>query len=127
MFVTYLVASVGGLFILTALVIAVVDRATSSKHWRITPAIYPLVGSVFVDGMAMVTLAHIPYAMLDQPILGFRLITFTWSCLLIASFALALVSAIAARWNADPTGRAVKIGSVVLVIIFATGCVWYAV
>ena len=110
MFITMLTIGLGGLFVLIGWIIVLTDKGANT-HWRNRTALYSLTASVGLELMGTIVLSQIPYDIQDHEILGTRLVTFVWSCFLIASFVFVTTSMLLARKDIGPVKRTVQNGS----------------
>jgi hypothetical protein len=120
MFITMLTIVMGGLFVLVAWTNALTERIANG-HWSIPTALYAFTASVGLELAGHVVLSDIPYGMTDREVLGVSLVALIWSCFLLASFILLLVSMALVRRNSEPGKRIVQAGSKVLLVIAILG------
>jgi len=119
-FVSFSTIGLGTLFVLRALFI-VFSRRIKGKQWRVHIALIPFTASVGVAFVGLVALKHIPYDLQDSKILGWNLVSFVWSCFLVGSSALVLLSLVLVRRDSGPTRHTVQTGSIVLLTVDVLG------
>lgn len=122
LFLTYSTIGLGAMFMAAAWIEIVIDRSNGT-HWRIPTALYTFAASIGVELAAPIVLSHLPYYMTGREVLGLKLVACIWSCFLIASFMLLLVTLALARREVRPIGRVVRWGSGVLAILAIFGFV----
>jgi hypothetical protein len=119
---SYSTIGLGAVFIFLGWVFVVVNGATN-RRWRIPAALYALSAAVGIELTGLIVLSHLPYYMTDQEILGFKLVSFVWSCFLIVSFGLVLLSVVLARRESGPASLILRSASIILSFVGALGFV----
>jgi hypothetical protein len=96
------------------------DGATS-RRWKIPTALCTLSAAVAAELIGIIVLSHIPYCLTDREILGFKYVPFVWSCFLIPSYGMVLLSVILSRRESGLAYLINRSGSLILAFVGALG------
>ena len=119
-FISFSTIGLGALFVLRALFIVFSDRI-KGKQWRVPIALIPFTASVVAAFTGLVALDPICYHLQRSEVLDSNLVAFVWSCFLVGSFALVLVSVVLVRRDFGPAKQTVQMGSITLLTVNLLG------
>jgi hypothetical protein len=123
-FVSFSTIGLGTLFVLRAFFLVFFDRI-KGKKWRVPIALIPFTASVGIAIIGLVALKHIPYELLDSKVVGWKLVSFVWSCFLIGSLAFVLLSVVLVRRDSGPAKHTVQMGSITLLAVAVLGFIMF--